>query len=1423
MATERELIIRLKLDNKATPELEKFKRGLDDLGSSAENFSSQASSSFGEFRTNFNAAFGDFGKSIDSVESLKSTLGGLAGSFAAAGFQETAQFVADSVVNFVDYERALTDVARTTGYSKEQTADLGEALRDLSTNELQGQVLADDLANIAEAAGSLGITAKSDILAFTRSVAEISSATGLAYDTTADKFSKIAGVFQESLEKPRVYINEFGQAITKDFGSAYTQIGNIGSAFDKLADDTKGSIEGIMTRVQYMGGMATTLGLTVDQTAALAAVMESVGLSAEKGSTAAKKFMSELLTNSDNFANALSINGAKLKDAIAKDPMEGIQMVLEGMAKLKQEKGPAELVKVMEQLLGTGDGVKEFATKMSGATEDLKKATDSAATAFNEGTRASESFKQAADTTVGSWTSIKTSIDDVSKSLGQQLKPAVDGASGLLADFTVSVAGAFRKESVDSFFDGVVDGFAELSSANLTDWLRAIPTAAAQTVVDLNPILNGGITDLMGGIAEIVGAGDWFAGMLTNANQVMGEIDAAFSGWMSSLGSSIFGFFSDVETKSAKSAASLKALQTQFKVPAEAEQSAVSYFQQLEQLDKQFGIVANGSDALYDEYYRVFDGLKAAMSNNVAPSQDLIAQFEAMREEIKAVGVEAYGHSTFKDMPVYIDGTTTSTQTLTDAMDKVRASVKQLEADYKATNASEDASSARKKANIQAIENQIRALKAEQDSAWGSRREQLDEEINALQRQKATASDVSTSRKADLDAIKQKLDAEKDTLKELEQAQKEVEKAEKVRADAVEFLAKNTERTAELRQQQLEEAQRLENELYQERQQQAADSIKWIESLSDAGKKRLMGEEDAVKILQEQGVTLTDLQAQEVRRLQGAYKTEQAYEAQAKALAAQLDPMGALIAAGESLSGSLGSLSSGIGDIGDLFGFDTSGIEGFLGKMQGFAQLPGTIKGITDSIGGIGQALGGLGNIGSSLSGIFGSLTGVLGGGGLAGALGSLGGAVSGAVGGLGSMLGGLGGLATAAGPVGLAIAGIGGAIFGLTKLFQDTTSAGTEAAKAFQDFVAKNVTGGAELSAALQTNFDAMSQANFDYQAFLTQTGTTMDQVFGGMSANWESGSTAMDIFTQAVGRATGDMGKAPQVALQMMASFQDMGMSAEQAGAKMLEIAKASGMDAEQLAQLEAALGSSDSSLLAASGAAEQLTGSLSGTTSAASSAMGSADSFTAALQSLQSTGDITQTQMDALSASFAGAGSDSTGAAGNVEGLRASLDAMGVSGKDADALIRAFGDSLGKIPKEVSVKVKINQEGEIPKLADGGFASGLVQVGERGMEIADYRQSALGSGWEFIGKRGPEFRVVPDQTRIVPHHKLSSFLTQMRQTTIPGAATGGTVQVTQQRQAAQQPTSQVIINAAMLNDATVREAELRLKRLERRRARA
>ena len=434
-----ELVFTLSIKDNASPQIDAFTRKIKGLGQEAQK-------EFGAFRENFNKSFGDLGKPIKDIDGLKTALSGLAGTGAAFAVSKAGDFIVDSVKNFAAYESALVSVQRTMGLTKKELDTLGESLRTLALTDLKGQVKADDLAQIAEVAGSLGV-AKDDLLDFTKNVAMVASATDQSMETVATSFGKISNVFKESLGGDE----------------AYTKIGAIGSAFDKLADDMAATVPGITNFVNRMGGAATALGLTVDQTAALAATLESVGLPAERGATAMNNVMLGLMRNSKSFAEALSIDAEKLSTALRDKPVEALQMVFNAMEELGKTKGQEALLNTMEDLLGKGNGVTEVVLKMQGAQTDFAAALGKSKQAFDEATRAGESFNQSASTQQASWKAISTAIDDLSKSVGQQLQPTLNTLGTWLQTAATWWAEAFRADNINAFFDSVVAGFTAMS------------------------------------------------------------------------------------------------------------------------------------------------------------------------------------------------------------------------------------------------------------------------------------------------------------------------------------------------------------------------------------------------------------------------------------------------------------------------------------------------------------------------------------------------------------------------------------------------------------------------------------------------------------------------------------------------------------------------------------------------------------------------------------------------------------------------------------------------------------------------------------------------------------------------------------------------------------------------------------------------
>lgn len=1346
-----ELVFTLSIKDNASPQIDAFTRKIKGLGQEAQK-------EFGAFRENFNKSFGDLGKPIQSVNDFRTAVLGLSGAFAAIGVQKAGQFVADSVKNFAAYEDALASVQRTTGMTKTQVSELGESLRTLALTDLKGQLLADDLVTIAEAAGQMGISAEKDIIAFTKSVAQVSTAADVELSKSALAFGKIATLFRESLGD-----------------DAFQKIGNIGSAFDALADKSNASIEGILNYTNRLAGTATTIGLTVDQTAAIGATLEALGVPAERGSRAVSDVFLKLKKDSSSFAEALNLDADKLKTALETKPVEAVNMVIEAMAKMN-ESNPTQFLNTMEDLLGKGSGVTEVVTKLAGGADMLKENMSAAAKAMEEGTRAGESFGTAASTQAASWQAIKTAVDDLSKSVGQQLQPALNTLGTWLQTASTWWAEAFRAENVNAFFDFMV----EAPNKYIIEPFNAMST----TVKELMASTFDGIVEQINGIVE----------KIKGAAATVSEIKKALTGG-GSVESSGFEKRSQQALREVQQA-SLDLLRTNSDLKT----------QFFELRDAYNAAYANGGQPT-QELIDATSRLKDEMMGAAGATPELKAALDALNVSVLGADDALEGHSLTPALRRYIEAALasgTATAGLTSEMQATMQGV--LAADAAYSQLEKDLNQNQRA--ILEVERSMQALKQASISASDFGKKQIAEELKGLQVKRSELMLQKKTIQEQMDLKREEIDLGKDAVKVFEDQQKAQEEAAKARIKAEEELQKNTERTAELRRKQQEDEMKAANDLYREQQKQAADSIKWINSLDEATKKRVLGEKDAVKILQDQGVELTDLQAQEVRRMQAAYKTEAAYEAQVKALQAQLDPMSALVAAGDKLSSSLGGLSQGVGSLGDLFNIDTSGIQNVIGKIQQIAQLPQTIGGIIESVKGIGGAvsgvLGSLGSVGSAITGALGSIGGALGsiGGAVTGALGSVGGAVSGVLGGLGGLGGALGGLAAAAGPVALAGLAIFGAWKGIGALMKDTKSKGTEAAEAFQKFVAKNISGGAQLEAALKTNFDAMGRAHFDFQTFLQQTGTTMDATFGGISANWQQGSTAMDIFTQAVGRATGDMQKAPQVALQMMASFQDMGLSAQEAGAKMLEIAQAAGMSSAEIEALKAALAGSgeegaitttvfddaaaaaqslDTQTKTLSGSLSEVTGQLAGT-----GAEGTLTNnvFQQASGSAQQLGSMTKTlsgDLTTLTGQLTGAGAETLatsnlfGIAGvSAQGLQGDVNALGGETEAAKTNLSELQRILAELPEEKRIQLILEQTGQVPQMAAGGTvgAMGLAVVNERGAEIAKFPNGNMA----LMTARGATLGAFPVGTQIIPHNRSMALLSQYP--SLPRMATGGTV---------------------------------------------
>src|ERR1043166_5355899 len=237
----------------------------------------------------------DMGKAADSVKQISIEMTKAGNDFRKIGSQMqsvglaltksiTLPLVAVGAAAFkvgTDFEDAFAGVKKTVTGSVEELDQISTAFRDMA------KVIptsATELAKIGEIAGQLGV-GKENIVAFTKTISDISTATHLTADEAATSFARLAIVM-------KVPQDQF-----ESLGSAVYSLGNFGSSTEQE----------MLSMAQRIAGAGATVGLTAGQVLGLSNALSSVGVEAEAGGTAMSKILIKM-------AEAAHDGGKKLEE-----------------------------------------------------------------------------------------------------------------------------------------------------------------------------------------------------------------------------------------------------------------------------------------------------------------------------------------------------------------------------------------------------------------------------------------------------------------------------------------------------------------------------------------------------------------------------------------------------------------------------------------------------------------------------------------------------------------------------------------------------------------------------------------------------------------------------------------------------------------------------------------------------------------------------------------------------------------------------------------------------------------------------------------------------------------------------------------------------------------------------------------------------
>ena len=291
----------------------------------------------------------------------------------------------ESVDELLKISDLMTGVEKTTGLASEQVRQLWNEFDNLNTRTSKQELL-----NIAQIGGRLGITDKEQIKEFTEQIDKI-------YVALGDSFQ---GGLEEVTTKVGKLKNLFEETRNQNYGEA---LNAIGSALNELGANGSSSEQNITDFATRIGALPAVLKPSIEKTLGLGAAFEESGIDAEIASSGYSRFMSVAGNNIAAFAKQMKLTTKEASELFNTHPEEFFIRFGESMKGLgaEQTAGVLKGLKLntleVQKALGTaGDNADRFRSLMTLSRQ-----------AMQDGTSIQNEFNKVNENTAAIWEKIK--------------------------------------------------------------------------------------------------------------------------------------------------------------------------------------------------------------------------------------------------------------------------------------------------------------------------------------------------------------------------------------------------------------------------------------------------------------------------------------------------------------------------------------------------------------------------------------------------------------------------------------------------------------------------------------------------------------------------------------------------------------------------------------------------------------------------------------------------------------------------------------------------------------------------------------------------------------------------------------------------------------------------------------------------------
>lgn len=357
--------------------------------------------------------------------------------------QKAVQAVGTGVENYVELEKAITKVEKTTGLARIEVEKMADELKDLAQNVTPTST--NELLRMAEVAGQLGTKSTADIMNLVVAADALGLSTNLAGDEAATMLARILGMTKEGI--PNI----------QNLSSAVVALGNDFAITEAdIVHMTKEIVSG--TREINLGSAAA---------AAFGTTLAELGQPAERSRTAIQRLagaINEASKQGGNDLERLTKITGQTAEQIEKDlgttPETALVKFLEGLQRVKSEGG---LVSDVLKSMGIdGTEATGVLSVLADGTDRLKVALELSNKAFEAGNyHMKEAIKAYADqeSSIGRLSNqFKSLTTDIGEAFSDETDEAIRATNQVLKDVNDDVV------KLMEFLPELGRGFVELAT-----------------------------------------------------------------------------------------------------------------------------------------------------------------------------------------------------------------------------------------------------------------------------------------------------------------------------------------------------------------------------------------------------------------------------------------------------------------------------------------------------------------------------------------------------------------------------------------------------------------------------------------------------------------------------------------------------------------------------------------------------------------------------------------------------------------------------------------------------------------------------------------------------------------------------------------------------------------------------------------------